>query len=340
MKIGIFSDLHLNNHKPFSTPMGSGLNSRAYKCLSILVQVRDMAAKERFDIVCFCGDFWDTRGSLPVVLFNIAYSLVAEIANICPFLFIRGNHDLATQEEDSPSSIDSFGSIPGVQVLDKNDFYYNPLDNFEIWGLGADEPLVVPEGFHRSYKVFLLLHTLLKGAKIHDEYDVEEGLKPRDLKSFMKDNNVEFCVIGDIHLRQTVSDNIVYVGSCIQKSFADTGQEKGIIILNTVKCDWRFVPLDSPKFVEIAAGVKDWWNSFDYFRVFTKDQEAYEIKNKVSNHPRNIQLMPPEKVAAKCRSDITLDISHEEAMRRYVEKELEKSEDQQRLLKYGMGFLN
>jgi DNA repair exonuclease SbcCD nuclease subunit len=319
--------------------MGGGLNSRAYSGLGILVQVRDLA--KELDVVCFCGDFWDTRGSLPVALFNIAYGLVAEIAEHCPFLFIRGNHDLATQEEDSPSSIDSFVNIPRVCILDKDNHYYlNP--DLEIWGLGADEPLVVPKGTYKGSKVFLLLHTLLKGAKIHDKYNVEEGLKPRDLKSFMKDNNVEFCAIGDIHLRQTVSDNIVYVGSCIQKSFADTGQEKGMIFIDTALNGWKFVPLDSPKFVEIGYdnGDGNWWNNYDYFRVSTRDQNRYEDLMQAFENPGNVQLMPPEKVAAKCRSDITLDISHEEAMRRYVEKEIEKPEDQARLYKYGMGFLN
>lgn len=338
MKIGIFSDLHLNNHKPFSTPMGGGLNSRAYKCLGILMQVRKLA--EELDIICFCGDFWDTRGSLPVALFNIAYDLVAEISEPCPLLFIRGNHDLATQEEDSPSSIDSFANIPGVHILDKDNFYYDPLGNFEIWGLGADEPLTVPKGTHKSSEVFLLLHTLLKGAKIHDKYNVEEGLKPRELKSFIRDNSINFCAIGDLHLRQTISDNIVYVGSCIQKSFADAGQQKGMIILETTLSGWKFVPLDSPKFVEVGYDSGEWWNSYDYFRVSTRDQNRYDDLVKVFENPGNVQLMPPEEKASKTRGDITLDLDHKEAMLRYVKKEIEEPKDQARLLMYGVEFLN
>ncbi len=345
MKCGIFSDLHLHNFQQFSKPMGAGLSSRAYRCLSILIQIRDMIKTHSLDRICFCGDFWDVRGLLPVPVFNVAFQLVSEISKRVDFIMIRGQHDLATGEKRSASSIDAFSELSGVYILDNLHSYKH--GDIEIFGVGADDVLA-PLPKRKAYRV-VLLHTSLKGVQVSvgNDYRMDEGLDPHKLDVYMKKYEVDFVAIGDIHLRQDHKKNVVFVGCCIQKSFGDAGQSKGMIVLDTEGSSYEFVKLDSPKFYIIDAADLDeamqdpdfaWSNDFDYFRVNTKDKQQYNLWSKHES-AWNTQILPPEKVTSKKRSEINLSTDHKEAMRLWVNQHEKDKKEQKRLLKYGLEFI-
>ncbi len=303
-----------------------------------------MVKTHSLDRICFCGDFWDVRGVLPVPIFNIAFQLISEISRCVDFIMIRGNHDLATGEKQTASSIDAFDELSGVYILDNLHSYKHQV---EIFGVGADD-ILAPLPKRKAYRL-VLMHNSLKGIAVgvDNKYRMEDGLDPHKLDVYMKKYEVDFCAIGDIHLRQEYKKNVVFVGCCIQKSFGDAGQPKGMIVLDTETSKYEFVKLDSPKFYVMNAEDLneamqdpefDWSNDFDYFRINTGDKQQFDLWVKHSS-AWNIQILPPEKVMSKRRSDIELSTDHEEAMRLWVNQHEKDKKEQKRLLAYGMGFI-
>ena len=339
MKIGIFSDLQLHNHGPYSRPHLEGVNTRGENCLNILEQVRDVAESESLGAVLFCGDFWDLRGYLWVPLFNQAYALVSSIAEVCPFVLISGNHDLSANNMEAWSSVEVFNDIQDVHHL-RHRFNTKRLgDGVLVVGMSAFEefpplPIAVLDDIQTR---ILLIHETIVGAKITNQFNAESGMNLDNLKKHMKDNKIDQCFAGDIHLRQELAPNIRYVGACIQKSFSDAPQKKGMLIYDTETNKVTFRGLKSPRFLtdDGTGTITD----FDYWRIETETIDDYHVaKERLKDGlATNIQLIPPEKKQVK-RSSISLTTSHADALREYVGIHADKK-DAARLLKQGDEFL-
>lgn len=338
MKLGIFSDLHLHNHKPFSRPTGApGINSRANSCLCVLIEIIEMSRRREIDAVLFCGDFWDLRGFIWVPLFHEAYSLLRELSKRVAVVMIKGNHDLATSEENTPSGVDVFRTVGGVHVLDKtHQRVYLGGKRVYVCGISADEGLEdLREPAPPGICSVLLMHTMIEGVKITDKYNAESGLSLTRLRKFMDKNNFHRCFIGDVHLRQDVAPNIHYVGSVIQKSFSDAGQHKGMTIYDTKKNTIKFRRIVSPEF-RTRNQVPEHLGK-DYWKITPQNKEEHDIAKK--GRTFRVRIIPPEK-AHKVRSNITVGTSHDDALVEYVHSKLPVgSGDAKRMVRLGRKYM-
>ncbi len=336
MKVGVFSDLHLHSFKPFSQPLTGGINTRAEHTLGILIQVAKIVEEEDLNLVCFCGDFWHSRGYLSVPLFNEAYRLIQEIP--CDVAMIRGQHDLATREFGAPSGIDVFAEIPGVHILDGEHPYQGSI--VEIYGCNSDERLEdVLVDFDSGIPKILLMHTIIRGCKINQNFKAEEGLSLTKLHKFMKENDISKCFLGDIHLRQSMSPKVFYVGCAIQQSFGEETWGTGMIIWDPDNSKLRWTSFHSPSFVTIPTNgtKKKWYNERNYFRVHVGTTAQYKV---LSRNPRwNVKLIPPEKKTSKSRSSIKLDTDHKSAIRTYAASKVGHKGRRTRLEKLGIEIM-
>ena len=340
MKVGVFSDLHLHSFKPFSQPLTGGINTRAEHTLGILIQVAKIVEEEDLNLVCFCGDFWHSRGYLSVPLFNEAYRLIQEIP--CDVAMIRGQHDLATREFGAPSGVDVFGDIDGVYLLDGQSHYKS--GNLIVYGCNSDESLddlhTRPDSdYDIGTSKLLLMHTIIRGCKINQNFKAEEGLSLTKLHKFMKENSISKCFLGDIHLRQSMSPKVFYVGCAIQQSFGEEDWGTGMIIYDPDKSKLRWVSFHSPEFVTIPTNgtKKKWYNEHNYFRVNVGTTSQYKV---LSRNPRwNVKLIPPEKKTSKSRSSIKLDTDHKSAIRTYAASKVGHKSRRTRLEKLGIEIM-
>lgn len=339
MRVGIFSDLHLHSFKPFSKPVKGGINTRSENSLEILIQVAKIAYDEYLDLVCFCGDFFHSRGQLSVPLFNEANKLIKEIH--CDVAMIRGQHDLATREFGAPSGVDVFEDMDGVSVLDGAHPYKSK--ELIVYGCNSDESLddieTEDDVYYSSASRILLMHTIIRGCKINPQFKAEEGLSLKKLHKFMKDADIFRCFLGDIHLRQALSKRVNYVGCSIQQSFGEEKYDTGITIWDSRKAVLKFVQFVSPKFVTVPSSMvkKKWFDDYNYFKVHTGTRERYR---KLSRNPKwNVKPIPPEKKTDKKRSTISLETDHKVAVRTYT-RGLEKNKVRRdRLVKLGINIL-
>lgn len=324
-RIGIFSDLHLHNFKQFSKPVGKGLNSRAVETLKILDQVVGVAESLELEAVLFCGDMFESRGYISVALLKEAKDRIRSIARICPVIMIAGNHDQATKEEDTPNAVELFSDIEGVMILSNGDSTIIGGEEYEGWdleifGFEAGEKLtdlINPSRFSGDYNRILLLHETIKGTAINSTgYVADFGIPKNYLKKYLDRNEIDFCFIGDIHVRQKILDNCWYVGNTIQKEFGED-QDKGILILEDGEV--YFLPLESPQFKSIDfSDLESEYNETDYFRVTVSSVEEYEQLNENWNY-FNIKPIPDIETEKKERSEIGLDMDKDELLETYID---------------------
>lgn len=333
MKLLIFSDLHLHNHAPFAEPAWSGINSRGRECIQVLYRLEDVVRDDGVDAVLFCGDFWDFRGYLWVPLFDMAYRALTRIASRVPFVMISGNHDLATSDRHGISGIDAFRNIPGVRVLVPP--FGKNLGGVMVYGMGADKTMLDLEHISSSPNNLniLMLHETIKGVKMTDQYSAPLGLSPIELGRFMDRKDIHRCFLGDIHLRQDPMPNVHYVGCCLQKSFSDSGQDKGFTLYDTDEDTLTFISSRAPKFYVTKKMPLE--ENKNYWRVTPDSYPEYKAEK--FRKAKNVQLIPPVKEHKK-RSNIDLTTNSERRLKEYVhimEPDVGKHE---RLLDFGKSF--
>lgn len=348
MKILLFSDLHLHNHSEFAQPVGSGVNTRAVNSLRVLTELKQLVARKNIPVTCFCGDFWEVRGQIPTALLDVVYELLAELSFQCKLLMIRGQHDLATDEKDGPSGLDIFEKLENVHLLSRNYPYVDKAKKLVVFGCNSDENLDelsdACEQF-RKYKPvgveptrILLMHTIIGGAKLSQSHEATEGLSLSYLQDFMLKYRISQAFVGDVHLRQDLSEQVHYIGNCIQKNFGEAGQKKGAVLYDTKADSVDFVPVSSPQFRIITAKeFKTTYNDVDYFRVHTDTLKQYENLRKRGLW--NVRADTPEREYKKERSDISLSSDLKEAVVSYTKARVKKEKLRARRMKLGLDIV-
>lgn len=245
------------------------------------------------DIIIHLGDLFDNRNVIPINLLNYGMDIVEEISKIAPFHIIVGNHDLYSKSISEVNSIRPFKWIPNVFVYDKiNKLKYNGLNL-----------LMMPYVEKRVEQIkwiqdnrdchYLFCHSDLNGAKMHltsvahknpDKIDVEE------FSAFKK------VYSGHIHI---VSDNsqknFKFVGSIFQMDRNDTGDQKGIFVLDTDTGEETFFPNKiSPIFKKFRVVKEEDVDRLDEIKD-TKDYVDLQISNNllISNRKlrRKLEVM-------------------------------------------------
>jgi DNA repair exonuclease SbcCD nuclease subunit len=334
-----------------------GINSRAGNILNVLYQIAEIAEKEPLAGVCFCGDFFEAKGTLSVPLIVSAREAIKEIINHCPIIAIKGNHDIAVLEKDAPHSLqtlkqEEFNIIQSAGPATK--FYY--LSNrmgfiLQILGTGSGESLYPLKNKRISpvTERILLLHATFKGTKISPSgYEAEEGVYLQDVEKYMNWYGIKKCFCGDIHLRQQLSEDIWYVGNPIQQEFGED-QEKGILILDTESWDVEFRRLESPQFLRFDyvnkedpdhGNFRTCLDDYNYFGIQTKSVEDYSEARKLFNTEFNMRILPPPKEFKKSRSEITLDSDDDKILREWMKQDaFAERANEERLFKIGKELL-
>lgn len=197
------------------------------------------------DIIVHLGDLFDNRNVIPINLLNYGMDIVEEISKIAPLHILVGNHDLWHKSSSDVNTIRPFKYIPNVHVYYKTSVLkYNGLN---ILMMPYIDSRLEQIDIINQYKNcdYLFCHSDLNGCKMHltsvahrnsDKIDIE------DFKSF------RIVRSGHIHLTQ-VNKNFSFVGSIFQMDRNDTGDQKGIFVIDTNDDSEVFYPnMVSPVF--------------------------------------------------------------------------------------------
>ena len=223
----VFSDLHVER-------------SRLDTCLEVLRTVHDCAVDLDAGIV-FLGDFWHTRGSLPVPCLNGVIDVVRTFTR--PTVMIPGNHDQVSLGGLEHALTPIAAAMPAglVKVIDRPQVFLNAL-----WLPYRRDTTDVLQALrqHGPHVRAVFCHAEILGALLNSNAWVSalDGLDPAVFPAAPIPT-----YSGHYHRPHAVPHHahIVYCGSPYQVTLAEERQQKRLLVLDTAS--WRVqqqVPLD------------------------------------------------------------------------------------------------
>lgn len=190
------------------------------------------------DIIVHLGDLFDNRNIIPINLLNYGMDVVEEISKIAPLHIIVGNHDLWSKSASEINSVRPFRYIPNVKI-------YNSTEVLEYNGLKI---LMMPFIEKRLEQIksiegnkncdYLFCHSDLNGCKMHLTSVAHKNADKIDINDFKSFSKVRS---GHIHLVQS-NKQFTFVGSIFQMDRNDTGDQKGIFVIDTNNDTEEFFP--------------------------------------------------------------------------------------------------
>jgi calcineurin-like phosphoesterase family protein len=190
------------------------------------------------DIIVHLGDLFDNRNIVPINILNYGMDIVEEISRIAPLHIIVGNHDLWSKSASEINSVRPFRYIPNVKVYSSTEILeYN---NLKILMMPFFEKRIdqIKEIEKNKDCDYLFCHSDLNGCKMHLTSVAHKNADKIDINEFKAFKKVRS---GHIHLVQS-NKQFKFVGSVFQMDRNDTGDQKGIFVIDTNNDTEEFFP--------------------------------------------------------------------------------------------------
>lgn len=234
-KIYLIGDTHIGLGYPNSVDKWFKVHQQYFSEFLIPLLKKEV---EPDDIIVHLGDLFDNRNVIPINLLNYGMDIVEEISNIAPLHIIVGNHDLWSKSASEINTIRPFRYIPNVTIYDKT----------SILEYNGKKILMMPYIEKRLEQIelinqfkncdYLFCHSDLNGCKMHLTSVAHKNSDKIDIDNFISFRKVRS---GHIHLTQE-NGNFKFVGSIFQMDRNDTGDQKGITVINTSDESEQFFP--------------------------------------------------------------------------------------------------
>ncbi len=245
MQILVFSDLHLHEWNYGST-LVNGMNSRLLDQAGILKQIANYPDLGHLDEIVFTGDLFHTHGKLSASVLKVAYEGIRKILQMSTvdmmFTFLVGNHDTALKDKSTHSLhwLNAFGGR--VRVVNK--VYHDSNKWSQCSFLSYTESEDEIKQFFKEAQRTCFMHQGLSGVPMGSGFLIDETFNLA-----MIPDHVSHVYTGHYHTHKRVSEKATIVGTPMQHTWADEGQDKGFIIIDTETGEIERVLLDSPRFV-------------------------------------------------------------------------------------------
>ncbi|GMH74142.1 hypothetical protein TL16_g10779 [Triparma laevis f. inornata] len=220
----VFSDLHAS----------TSTIPQTVETLNVLINKVRSYEGGRNNGVLFLGDFFHSRGSIPVPLLNSLCSTLSHSHwTSTPTIMIPGNHDQITLSGSSHSLQFLETIMPKCRVIDEPTILLNAAfvpyrRDPNIWK--KDIPELI-NNYTSPIKAFFV-HADVKGAKMNSNYTSKSELTLSQFPPVP-------IYSGHFHLPQTLksknkskNNKITYIGSPYQQSFSEAGDVKRFLVLN------------------------------------------------------------------------------------------------------------
>ena len=237
------------------------------------------------DILIHLGDLFDNRTSLPIIIINKVEKILKEISDIIPLHIMVGNHDLWNKGSNEVNSVRMFS------YMNKNITVYENTTTIEI----NNQKLVLMPWVEKRLDMikelgsnpgdYLFCHSDLNGCKMHLNSVAHRNADKIDVENFSGYKDV---FSGHIHLVQQ-NKNFRFIGSLYQMDRNDTGDQKGITILDLNTGEVGFHKNDySPVFRKFRVITEEDIDGLDAIKD-TKDYIDLAISNNLLINNRKLR---------------------------------------------------
>lgn len=188
------------------------------------------------DILIHCGDLFDNRTSVPIIIHNKVEDLLLKLGEILPVHLIVGNHDLYNKGDNTINSPRIYNWLPNVNIY--QDTTTIEIDGSKLvlmpWVEKKDDMI---EEIKNNPGDYLFCHSDLNGCKMHLSSIAHRNKFKIDVNQF---NDYKKVYSGHIHIRQ-IQNNFEFIGAPYQMDRNDYNDTKGLTVLNLDTGETEFV---------------------------------------------------------------------------------------------------
>jgi len=343
-KFLLFSDIHIHAHKKSQ--------DRLYDCLKTLDWVFETAKQHKVDAVLFGGDLFHDRQRIDTLTYIETYNVLEKYQNEnFKIYLLLGNHDLWFSSKWSVSSVKPFRALKNVEVIEET-------CSKEICGIKwhfmpyTHNPVVEMEKLSpHPEDVYFLGHLAIDGAKLNSAGTVSDVIIEHD-----GDMTVVGCgmfdkykrgFLGHYHSAQKLTPVLEYIGSPLQLSFGEAGDDKNIILLDSATDTLKYIENTfSPKHLHIHENELEGYDKSQLEKNFvcliSEEQDQHQTKK---NMTKVIEELKASSVQVKKQNkkqeehaiaDAKLLLASEDRLlEQYVEQVKDLQLDKQKLLDIG-----
>jgi len=299
----IFSDLHLDNYRRFSTISNGGVNSRLLSQINIVKQVKRLAKKLQPEAIVFLGDLFNGQGSsINKLLYLMGHNLIYSLQEDFPVYLIVGNHDVY----GNTHILTPMAGMPNVRIVESTVSEHL---------MGRHITMVPWCGVIPKSGEVLLGHLDIDGAKTGIGYELSGTIHKKEVEQY------NIVISGHYHGYQVLPPNIIYCGAVMPISFGDVADEDyGCLILDEDLKTTRSI-IDSPKFIPIIINTQQNIDKFaknkgsNYYRLTITDRKIVVPK---FGHTVEVEWDIQEEM--KTRLDYEIDSPLEDILCTYIDQ--------------------
>lgn len=366
-KLLISGDIHSHLFGQYATNKHTESNSRFKAIMDTLDQIYNHAIKNKIYNILLNGDIFETKNIVESYVNNSFWDWCVKCSVAGIKLYLNtGNHDISSLGNEQITLLYPYKDIPNVTVINKPTIF-NAFDFFD----GMMNVTVIP--YRRNtvscaqyindcvseiqknpmkYKGnsdpanILLWHGSVMGARLKSiEYrDEKTSLTVQQLRPDFFD----FVFLSHFHIRQTLADNVMYVGSPLHHDVGDAGigdgAVRGFYVIDPQIFKIDFIPTVYPSFNDILIESREdlekvnMLDTTNYYRikVTTPDVKPHELTFKSHNIKVSFDVNRP--VITRI-DDIQVDSNIRDIVPKYV-KLKNNSLDEKRLINMGLKYIN
>jgi DNA repair exonuclease SbcCD nuclease subunit len=195
------------------------------------------------------GDTLDNRKHTPLEAENLMIRVFKELAALLPVYVIVGNHDMLTKTGHDITGVKSLELIDNLTLVSDpaivETFFYDYVRKILMVPHMGDcqvENRILKQVCDSSDVDIVMLHTDIDRMKYDNGRDITSGTNVDDVKC-------RKVYSGHIHKRQETK-KATYIGSPYHLDRKDTGNDKGVYVLDLMSMKEEFIQNDrSPKFI-------------------------------------------------------------------------------------------
>ncbi|MCE5297021.1 MAG: exonuclease SbcCD subunit D [Euryarchaeota archaeon] len=239
MRIAHISDTHLGFSAYRRVDEGSGLNQREVDMYNAFQRCVDMMIDGNVELVLHSGDLFDSvRPSNRAISFAME-QFVRLTDSGAKVIVIAGNHSTPKLRETG-SVFKIFEHLKGVRPVYQGRYERIDVEDVAVHAVPHSERETMMEELDKieldaDSKNVLMVHTGVTGVEVKGGVEHNEQIIP---DSYLR-GEYDYIALGHYHECKEVRPNARYSGSVERMSFAEAGQRKGYIDLDSNKMDAR-----------------------------------------------------------------------------------------------------
>lgn len=246
-KFLVFSDLHLHNWQ-YGATYSNGWNSRLLAQQNVLNQIVECCEERNINNVFFCGDLFHTHGKVDAACLSIASNFFQKLLHRdIEAVVLIGNHDLVDKEK-TINSLRWLGGYSNISLIIKNSYFVCPGMVCAATSYTENKEYLEDILDNTSKDSFVFMHQGVSGIPVGSDFVIPNEILTPD----MIPSHVKHAFTGHYHSHKRINDKLTIVGAPMQHTWADSGEDRGWLVVDSETGEYERVLSNAPKFVKIS----------------------------------------------------------------------------------------